>query len=187
MLGSVGRHVRILRNGKVQAVRGWRESRSIRLPSPLRTIRGRLVESADALWLPRICPSLKDVAMYVDANTLGANAMLTLAAYSNIVRKVMQTGIDFGTWAARRLGSDIGGLAYELEGDDGHVRRFALVAQKNSYLVAVAPAILAVEKMATDRLPERGLLTPDRYIEPLEILRFLDAAGVEYVREPGEF
>ncbi len=187
MLRTVGRPIRVVRDGELRTVTGWHESRSIPLPSPLRPIRGRVFESADALWLPRICPSLNDVAMYVDANALGVNTMLALASYSNAVRRVMQSGISLGTWMARRFGSEMGGVAYELEGVDGRVGRFALIAEKNSYLVAIAPAVLAVKKMAGDQLTERGLLLPDRYVEPLEILRFLDAMGVKYFREPGVF
>ncbi len=187
LLRTVGRPIRILQGGELQTVVGWRESRSIRLPRPLRTIRGHLFESADALWLPRICPSLQDVAMYVDANTFGANAMLTLAAHSRVVRQTMQRGLGLGTWLARRFGSNVGGVAYELEGNDGSTARFALFAETNSYLVAIAPAVLAVQKMANDQFTERGLVLPDRYADPVEILRFLDAAGVKYVREPGAF
>ena len=98
LLRTVGRPIRILRDGQLRIVHGWCESRSIYLPPPLRTIRGHLFESADALWLPRICPSLEDVAMYVDANTFGANAMLTVAAHSRVVRQVMQRELGLGTW-----------------------------------------------------------------------------------------
>ena len=172
LLRTVGQPIRILRSGELRTVLGWRESRTIRLPSPLRAIRGHLFESADALWLPRICPSLKDVAMYVDANTLGANAMLTMAAHSRIVRHMMQRGLGFGTRLARRFGANVGGIAYEIAGDDGRTARFALFAEKNSYLVAIAPAVLALQTMANDALVDRGLLLPDRYADPLAILRF---------------
>jgi hypothetical protein len=184
LLRTVGRPIRILTGGELRTVVGWRESRSIRLPRPLRTIRGHVFESADALWLPRICPSLQDVAMYIDANTLGANVMLTLAANSKVVRRVMQSGFRLGTWFARRFGSAAGGVAYELEGEDGRTGRFALIAEKNSYLVAIAPAVLAVQKMANDQFTEGGLVLPDRYADAREILRFLEAAGVKYVSDP---
>ena len=119
--------------------------------------------------------------MYVDANTFGANAVLTMAAYSNVMRRVMQGGIGWGTSLARRFGSTVGGMAYEVEGENGHVARFAIVAKLNSYLVAIAPAVLAVQKMANDQFTERGLVLPDRYADPFEILRFLNSAGVELV------
>ena len=181
LLHTIGKPIRILRDGKMQIVRGWRETRTFPLPRPLGPIRGHVFESAEVLYLPRICPSLKDVAMYVDANTFGANAVLTMAAYSNVMRRVMQGGIGWGTSMARRFGSTVGGMAYEVEGENGHVARFAIVAKLNSYLVAIAPAVLAVQKMANDQFTERGLVLPDRYADPFEILRFLNSAGVELV------
>jgi Saccharopine dehydrogenase NADP binding domain len=181
LLCSIGQPIRILRDGKLQFARGWCESRTVSLPRPAGPIRGYLFESADALYLPRIHPSLQDVAMYVDANVLGANTMLTLAAYSKVVRKLMQCGIGFGTSLARRFGSSTGGIVYEIEGVDGRIARFALVAEQNSYLVAIAPAVLAVQRIASDQFTERGLVLPERHAEPLAILRFLDSAGVKYV------
>jgi hypothetical protein len=187
LLRTVGQPIRVLRQGQLCTVTGWRESRSLQLPSPLRTICGHVFESADALWLPRMCPSLQDVAMYVDANTPGANAALTLAARSKLLHRLIGRGIGFGATLARRFGSDVGGVAYELEGDDSRTARFALVAKKNSYFVAIAPAVLAAHKMANDQFTERGLVLPNRYVDAVETLRFLSSAGVEYVREPGEF
>jgi hypothetical protein len=119
--------------------------------------------------------------MYVDANTFGANAALTLAAHSNAIRAIMRSGIRLGTSIARRFGSTLGGVAYEIENEIGHVARFALVAKSNSYLMAVAPAVLAVQKMANDQFTERGLVLPDRYADLPEMLRFLNAAGVNLV------
>ena len=187
LLRTIGRPIRVLRDSELRTVIGWRESRSISLPTPLRPIRGRVFESADALWLPRLCPSLKDVAMYVDADIPGANTMLTIAAHSNATRLVIQRGVRCGTAFARRFGSEIGGVAYELEGDDGRMARFALIAQSNSYFLAIAPAVLAIQKMANDQFTERGLVLPDRYVEPVALIRYLQAAGVKYVREPGVF
>jgi hypothetical protein len=181
LVRSVGQPIRILRDGELRTVRGWCEARTVQLPGPVGAVSGYVTESADALYLPRICPSIEDVAMYIDANTLGANTMLGLAARSKMVRNAMQCGIGFGTWVARLFGSTTGGVAYEIEGYDRRSARFALFAKKNSYLVAIAPAVLAVQKMANDQFTERGLVLPNRHAEQLEILRFLDSAGVKYV------
>jgi hypothetical protein len=163
----------------MQTVLGWSESRTFSLSPPLGPIRGHLFESADALYMARMFPSLRDVAMYVDANTFGANTALSVAAHSNVIRRAMQSGIGLGTWLARRFGSTIGGVAYEIENENGQVARYALVAELNSYLIAVAPAVLAVQKMANDQFNERGLVLPDRYAELSEILEFLNFAGVK--------
>jgi hypothetical protein len=119
--------------------------------------------------------------MYVDANTVGANTVLSVAAYSNTIRWAMKSGIGLGTWLARRFGSTVGGVAYEIEDENGQVSRYALVAESNSYLIAVAPAVLAVQKMANEQFTERGLVLPDRYAELPEILKFLNFAGVTLI------
>jgi hypothetical protein len=183
LLRTVGQPIRVLREGTLQTVCGWRETRSFRFhPSQkLRPIRGHVFESADAIWLPRVRPSLRDVAMYVDANAAGANLILSVAARSSAFRSFLQRAIGLGTSVARRLGSETGGVAYELEGEDGRVGRFALLADKKSYMVAIAPAVLAVQKMANDQITERGVILPDRYADPMEILGLLRTIGVKFV------
>jgi hypothetical protein len=119
--------------------------------------------------------------MYVDGNAFGANTLLTMAAYSNVVRGILKHGIGWGTSIARRFGSEIGGVAYELEGEDGRMGRFALVAKEKSYLVAIAPAILAIQRIANDQFTERGLVLPDRYVDAVNILAYLKSAGVQFV------
>ena len=76
LLRSVGEPVRVLHEGKLQTRVGWSEMRPFRLPVPVGAICGRLFESADAVHLPRIWPSLREVAMYVDTNTTGVNTLL---------------------------------------------------------------------------------------------------------------
>jgi hypothetical protein len=180
---TIGQPIRVLREGMLQTICGWREKRTFRFPpsQKKRPIHGHVFESADALWLPRVRPSLKDVAMYVDANVFGANTFLTMAARSNLFRGVLQRAIGLGTSLARQFGSEIGGVAYELEDDDGRTARFALVAKERSYMLAIAPAVLAIQKMANDQFTERGLILPDRYADPRQILAFLETIGVKFV------
>src|SRR5262249_19751583 len=130
LLRTIGTPIRVLRGGSLQTVHGWREKQTFRFhPSQkMRPIHGHVFESADALWLPRIRPSLKDVAMYVDANIPGVNAFLSLAARSNVIRGLLRRTIGVGTRAARQFGSETGGVAYELEGEGGRTARFALIA-----------------------------------------------------------
>jgi hypothetical protein len=52
---------------------------------------------------------------------------------------------------------------------------------KESYLVAIAPAVLAVQKIANDRLTDRGLVLPDRYTDPTEVMQFLTKAGMKFL------
>lgn len=124
--------------------------------------------------------------MYVDANIVGANRCLSLAAHSKWVRTLLQRTVGFGTAAARRFGSATGAVAYELEGEGGRSARFALFAKEKSYMMAVAPAVLAIQKMANDELTNRGLILPDRYVDPREILPFLQTVGVEFIQSQND-
>src|SRR4051794_1864812 len=52
LIQTIGQPVRILRDGRLQSVIGWSESRPFRIPEPIGPICGRLFESADSLYLP---------------------------------------------------------------------------------------------------------------------------------------
>jgi hypothetical protein len=178
LLRCVGDRVRVRCDGRLHDFPGWRYPRSFEMPPPLGAICGRLFESADAVHLPRIWPSLRDVAMYVDTNTAGLNAVLDLAARSVGIRRLMEWGARWGTMLARIFGAAAGGIGYEIRGAGGQVERYALVGGKNSFLVAVAPAVLAAQAMAEDRFAHRGLVTPNRHVEPHELFAFLKAKGI---------
>ncbi len=175
---SIGRPVRVLRDGKMQTQVGWSDSRNFVMPRPVGKIKGFLFESADTVFLPKIWPMLRDVSMYVDTNTFGGNRLLQLAAYSEPIREVMRQRVHLGAWLARKVGSTAGGVGYEIEGPDGRVTRHAIVAAENSYLAAIAPAVLAAKAIARDEFPSRGLILPHHQVEPPELFRFLAARAV---------
>jgi hypothetical protein len=179
LLRSVGGRVRARCDGRLQDFAGWRYPRSFDMPPPVGPVCGRLFESADAVHLPRIWSSLRDVAMYVDTNTAGLNSLLDLAARSAAVRRVMEWGAPWGTRIARVFGSAAGGVGYEIEGTGGQVERYALVAGRNGFITAVAPAILAAQAIAEDRFAHRGLVSPDQHVEPHILFNFLKSKGIE--------
>lgn len=178
LIRCVGRPVRVFRNGRLQELIGWTEPRSFHLPPPVGMVRGRLFESADAVHLPRIWPTLRDVAMFVDTNIPGVNNVLRLAARWPFVRRLLELHSRGGARFARALGSAAGGIGYEIEDAAGHVARFAIVAEKNSFITAVAPAILAAQAIAEDRFPHRGIVSPDLHAEPADLFPFLHSGGV---------
>jgi hypothetical protein len=178
LLRSVGRPIRIFRDGRLQHVRGWSESRCFPMPPPIGQIRGRLFESADSLYLPQIWSTLRDVTMYVHTNLPGGNQMLRFAANRPAFRSALEGQIRFGTWLARKFGARAGGIGYEIEGTDGRIVRLAIVSREHSYLIAVAPAVLAVRAMIADRFVHRGLVLPDRHTEPETLFEYLDANGI---------
>lgn len=182
LIGSVGRPIRILREGKVQERLGWSNPREFPLPTPLRTIHARLFESADALLLPRCWPSLRDVAMYVDTNTPGVNQLLRLAARFPLIRRLLERQAALGTRIARAIGSNAGGIGYEIEDVHGHVARYAIVAAENSFVTAVAPAVLAIRALAGNRFPYRGLVQANQQVSPDELFAYLRSHNIAVTR-----
>lgn len=182
LIQSVGRPVRLLRDGRLQTATGWSEPRNFPMPKPIGTICGRLFETADSFWLPRTWPTLREVAMYVDTNTPGMNLLLRWAASSAAVRGLLQSGIALGTALARRIGSSAGGIGYAIEDANGQFLRYAIASEHNSFLTAVAPAVLAAKAIADDRFSAKGLILPACGVEPAELFGFLADAGI-FVRE----
>jgi len=84
-----------------------------------------------------------------------------------------------GAALASRLGPAAGAFAVEVEGQGGSVARRILWGNARSYLIAVAPAVLAVRALAAGRLPETGLVPVDRQVDPKELMTYLAAAGIE--------
>lgn len=181
LLQSVGRPVRTWRAGRLESLAGWSQIRSFTMPPPLGPIRGRLFESADAIHLPRIWPSLEVVEMFVDGNTPGVNTLLALAARSDLLRGFMERGIRVATWLARAIGSSAGGIGFEIEARDRSVSRFALLSGRESFIVAVAPAVLVARGIVSGQFPEPGIVPPDRHALPAELFRLLSERGIDLV------
>jgi hypothetical protein len=178
LIRSVGRPVRVFRDGQLTQLVGWSEVRSFHMPPPLGTIHGRLFESADAVHLPRIWPSLRDVAMYVDTNTPGVNTLLRFAAHSRFLRQLLERQARIGTRIARAFGSAAGGIGYEIEDASGQIALHAIVADKSSFVTAITPAVLAARAILEDRFPHHGLVPPDRHVEPGKLFSFLQSRGI---------
>jgi hypothetical protein len=148
------------------------------MPEPVGSICGQLYESADSVYLPKIWPTLQNVIMYVDTNTFGMNTILRLASRSSVARGILRRGVRLGTALARWIGASAGGVGYGIEDATGIVACYAITATENSFLTAVAPAVLAAKSMVEDTFRERGLIMPDRYVEPTELFAYLKAAGI---------
>lgn len=180
LLRSLGQPVLVFRDGRLQSAVGWSESRRFPMPAPLGAICDRLFESADALYMPRIWSTLRDVAMYVDANMLGANALLSLSAKWPWARRVLEHRVRLSTALARRFGSTTGGVGYEIERADETIGRYAICSTKDSYLVAIAPAVLATRAIIEGRFTRKGLVMPDHFVEPPELIAYLQSLGITY-------
>ena len=181
LIRSLGVPVRSWRHGRLQTLRGWVEWRPFKMPDPVGPICGRLFESADSLWLPRIWPSLLEVEMYVDANTLGVNALLDLGTRFQAFRRLLERQVDLGAWIARVIGSKAGGIGYEIEDASGRVARFAVLSEKTAHITAVAPAVLAAQAIVAGCFTTTGLVLPDRHVDPSELADYLRSSGIDVV------
>jgi hypothetical protein len=183
LLGQLGRPVRVFEHGHLVETRGWGAARRIRLPPPAGEVRGRAFETADALTLPAAYPTLRTVATYVDPNAPGLGTMLRIASAAAPLRAFVAAASSVAMPLVRKLGSTRGLVGCEIESDDGRIVRMALTAANRSYLVAVAPAALAVRALATDTFPARGIIPPRQHVDPAELIAFLSTLGIRLIRE----
>jgi hypothetical protein len=184
LLASLGAPVRRLRNGRLETARGWSEHRDFHALGLGRAlgrrrdgVRGHLTESGDAVTLPLAWPGLRDVDFWVDANAPAVNALLGVLARLPGGGRRLQPVAPAGVWAARRLGSRQGGLVIEVRGRDGEVRYCSLTSGARSYLVAVLPAVLAVEAILAGRVP-LGLVPANRQVPARELFAAMRASGI---------
>ncbi|MCZ6796214.1 MAG: saccharopine dehydrogenase NADP-binding domain-containing protein [Planctomycetota bacterium] len=182
LIRSVGRPVRALRGGRLATLRGWREARGFAMPEPVGALKGRLFESADALLLPRVWPSLDTVELFVDPNAPGLAALLALAARLPAVRRLLERCVGLGTKLSRLVGSPAGGLGYEVEDSGGEIARFAVVSRAGGHRTPVAPAVLAARKIAEGSFDQRGLVPPDRHVDAAELTEYLKSRDIAIVR-----
>lgn len=174
LIQSVGQPVLVLRDGELRTLSGWSESRPFPMPQPVGQVDARLFESADAIHLPRTWPSLTEVCTYIDTNTPGVNLLLHWAAKRPGLRRLLQQQVSLGTWYSRILGSKVGGLGYEIEDAIGEIKRLAIVS---SAVTAVAPVVLAVKAMQEEKVEPKGLISPDRQVEPANLEQYLLSRG----------
>ena len=180
---SLGRPIRALREGRLVDEVGMRASRTFDWPAPIGRARGRLLEGADVVNLPRIWPSLREVDFWVDPNVPGLSALLGLAARASFVRWIFERTQSVGLVLARALGGTVGVFAVEIEGADGRVVRLVLSGPAHTERTAVVPATLAARAIAEGRLTARGLVPHDRQVDPDALFEALEAAGIGCVRD----
>ncbi len=185
LLRVVGQPIHVWRNGRLEAATGWREPRCFELPSFHRPLHGRLFETADSVYLPRIWQTLREVTMHVEPNVAALGPLLVLAGRASAGRRLMQRWAGLGTRFARQFGSSAGGVGYEIEAADGTIVRCALATGVNGHLTAIAPAILAARDLVEERFPVAGLVMPDQQVDPARLFQCLSDLGipVDFVSE----
>jgi hypothetical protein len=168
----------MLRDGTIVERLAFSESRAFEFAQPVGYVEARLSESADAVTLPRVWPMLRAVDFWVDTRRRALNHLFAAAARIAPLRSVLRAGQPIGRRFTRRFGARSGGFGVEVE-DAGGVRVVAgFVHDSHSYIVAVAPAVLAAKRLATGAFSANGLVPADRQVDPLELREWLQQAGV---------
>ncbi len=179
LLGSVGKPVGLVHDGRLATRTGWRETRRFHMPAPIGRVEGHLFESADAVCLPHIWPGLRRVDFYVDSRVPGLNAVFSLAARWPWLQRLLLRFLKPGLALVRLLGSAVGCLAFEIEARDGRLVRYALLAAERGYLTPLVPAVIAARAIADGRFAPTGLVPADQHVDANVLLAYLRALGVE--------
>ena len=179
LLRSLSRPIHVLHDGHLTAATGWSRSKVFRVPFGRGEVRGYLAESADAVTLRRVWPSLCDVDFFVDTQVVGLNRLiataLRLPAGGRLFERLVPTAVPL----ARLVGSHAGGYVVDVGGHNRRVATTALVAQHRSYLVAVLPATIAARSLASGNSPPPGVVPPDRHCDHYELFDELRKFGTE--------
>lgn len=172
-LSSVGAAIDVWRDGGWRRARGWAESRAFRAIQR----RGRLIEMADAFTLPRAFPSLRDVDFWVDPNTRGSGAMLSLGMRAPAVMPFISMLARYASGFTKFLGSERGVLAYEVKGSAGE-RVTVVFSGRDSFLMAAIPAALAARRLAGGDVERFGVIRVDRQVGAAELFEALAKNGI---------
>ena len=68
-----------------------------------------------------------------------------------------------------------------MEAAAGRVARYALIGSHHGHYTPMAPAVLAALALAKDRFEPRGMVPPNLYVDPEELLAYLGRVGVQTV------
>ena len=179
LLSTLERPVRVRRGGVLIERPAFGETRGLAFPSPVGFTRGRLAESPDAVLLPPVWPTLRDVDFWIDTRRGALNALFAAAARHSAVRRVVWKLEPVGRRLTGWFGASSGGFAVEVEDATGRRAASGFLHPHRSYIVAIAPAILAAKAIAAGRFRATGLIPPHRHVDAHELVAWLRAAGVQ--------
>jgi len=184
LFSSLERPIRVLRAGALVERRAFTEERAFHFPSPVGPVSAGLCESPDAVTLPLIWSTLRDVDLRVDTRSRWVNALCRSAADQRSVRAVTRTLLPIARSAAKWFGATSGGFDVEVEDRSGARVAAGFVHATRSYLVAVAPAVLAANAIAAGTFEGCGLVRADRYVDAGRLVDYLRRTGVEFFTSP---
>jgi hypothetical protein len=179
-LSVIGRDVRLVRDGRLVRQPALTETRALGFPQPVGPVSARLGESADVITLPHIWPTLRQVDFWVDARRTTLNALLGAGARMPRLFSMAQAFVPIGRPLARLIGARAGGYAVDVEDARGRRVVAGFVHALRSYLVAVAPAVLAARRLVDGTFSATGFVPANRQVDPFELREWLERAGVSY-------
>ena len=178
---SLERPVRVLRDGSLVERRAFEDARTFDFPTVGR-VEARLAESADAVTLPRVWPTLRDVDFRVDTRSGLLNTLFAAAARHGSLRRMLGAALQAGRLVTKPFGAKSGGFGIEVEDAAGNRACLGFVHPTHSYIVAVAPVVLAARRIATGTYGPSGLAAADRQVDPSELVDYLSRVGVSFFR-----
>jgi short subunit dehydrogenase-like uncharacterized protein len=178
LLSMLDRPVRVVRNGSLVEQPAFSQARAFDFPPPVGRVSARLAESADALRLLSVWPSLREVDFWVDTRRRVLNVLVAAAARSRLALSTMRSVQGIGRRMTKRFGAASGGFGIEIEDAGGVCRSAGFVHSTHSYLVAVAPAVLAARRLAAGTFDSSGIVPADRQVDPWELVTYLRGSGI---------
>ena len=183
LFSSLEGPIRVGRGGCLVEARAFSQQRPFTFAPPVGRIHGRLSESPDAVRLPLIWPTLRDVDFWVDTRRRLLNTLFAAAGRDRSLRALARAVQPAGRRIAKWFGARSGGFAVEVEDAGGRRHAAGFVHATHSYTVAVAPAVLAARALVAGTFAGRGLIPADRQVDPRELVAYLGRSGVQYFRD----
>jgi hypothetical protein len=177
---AMGRDVRLVRDGALVHRPAFSETRGLTFAQPVGHVSAMLAESADAITLPRIWPTLRHVDFWVDTRRRVFNRLFGAASRLPWLLSMVRTIEPVGRPLARLVGAKSGGFAVDVEDARGRRIVAGFVHASHSYLVAVAPAILAARHLSAGTFMATGFVPADQQVNPFELREWLQQAGLLY-------
>ncbi len=179
LLSTLAGPIRIRRAGTIVETRAFCEERTFAFPAPVGIVDGRLAESPDAILLPAVWPTLLDVDFWIDTRRRLLNWLFAAAARHGSLLHAVRLAQPVGRRLTKYFGAKSGGFGIEVCDAAGARATAGFVHARHSYVVAVAPAVLAARAIEAGRFHASGFVPPDRQVDPHELVSLLTRDGIK--------
>jgi hypothetical protein len=179
LLSTLARPIRIRRAGTIVETRAFCEERALAFPAPVGIVHGRLAESPDAILLPAVWPTLLDVDFWIDTRRRLLNRLFAAAARHGSLLHAVRFAQPVGRRLTKYFGMRSGAFGIEVHDADRVRATLGFVHPHHSYVVAVAPAVLAARAIEAGRFPASGFVPPARQVDPHELVSWLARDGIK--------